>query len=128
LEKRCDQLARRLAAVRGGELAADAHEVAGVRVLASSLQGADPKSLRSTVDQLKSKLGSGIVLLAAVNQGKVSLVAGVTADLAGRARAGDLVNFVAAQIGGRGGGRADMAQAGGNQPEDLDAALASVDA
>ncbi len=128
LEKRCDQLARRLAAVRGGELAADAHEVAGVRVLASSLQGADPKSLRSTVDQLKSKLGSGIVLLAAVNQGKVSLVAGVTADLAGRARAGDLVNFVAAQIGGRGGGRADMAQAGGNQPEHLDAALASVDA
>lgn len=127
LEKQVDQLGRRLASTRGGELAERAREVSGVRVLAASLDDANAKTLRDTTDQLKNKLGSGIVLLGAIGDGKVSLVAGVTRDLTGRLKAGDLVNFVAEQVGGRGGGRADMAQAGGNRPERLDAALASVE-
>ena len=82
--------------------------------------------LRDTLDQLKNKLGSAAVVLGAVNGAKVSLVAGVTSDQTGRIKAGELVNMVASQVGGKGGGRADMAQAGGNQPENLDAALESV--
>ena len=101
-------------------------EVAGIKVLAARLDGADPKSLRDTMDQLKDKLGSAVILLATVSGGKVSLVAGVTKDQTGRVKAGDLVNAVAQQVGGKGGGRPDMAMAGGSQPENLDAALASV--
>ncbi|MBU2479045.1 MAG: alanine--tRNA ligase, partial [Gammaproteobacteria bacterium] len=88
--------------------------------------GVDPKSLRDTVDQLKNKLGSAAILLATVAEGKVSLIAGVTKDQVGRIKAGDLVNCVAEKVGGRGGGRPDMAQAGGTQPENLDAALINV--
>ena len=97
-----------------------------MKVLAKTLEGADPKTLRQTVDQLKNKLGSAVLILATVKDAKVSLVAGVTKDSTDKIKAGDLVNFVAQQIGGRGGGRADMAQAGGNDPAALEAALASV--
>jgi alanyl-tRNA synthetase len=90
------------------------------------MEGADVKTLRETLDQLKNKLGSAAVVLAAVNEGKISLVAGVTKDRTGTIKAGELVNVVASQVGGKGGGRPDMAQAGGSQPENLDAALQSV--
>ncbi len=126
LEKELEQLKSRLASAAGSELSDSAVEVKGVKVLAVRLDGADPKSLRDTVDQLKNKLGSAAVVLAAVNGEKVSLIAGVTKDQTSRLKAGDLVNTVARQVGGKGGGRPDMAQAGGNDPSGLDAALAGV--
>jgi alanyl-tRNA synthetase len=95
-------------------------------VLAARLEGADAKILRDTVDQLKNKLGAAAIILGAVQGDKVSLVAGVTKAETGRIKAGQLVNHVATQVGGKGGGRPDLAQAGGSQPENLDAALASV--
>ena len=97
-------------------------------MLAASLEGQDPKSLRQTVDQLKNKMGSGVIVLGVPDReaGKVSLIAGVTADLTERIAAGDLVNHVAEQVGGKGGGRPDMAQAGGKEPDKLDAALERV--
>jgi alanyl-tRNA synthetase len=101
-------------------------DVDGMKVLAAKLEGVDAKALRDTVDQLKNKLGEAAVVLASVEDGKVRLIAGVTRGQTGRLKAGDLVNHVAAQVGGRGGGRPDMAQAGGDQPEHLDAALAGV--
>jgi alanyl-tRNA synthetase len=101
-------------------------EIKGVRVLAAALEGADAKSLRETLDKLKDKLKSAVIVLAAVEGGKVQLAAGVTADAIGRVKAGDLVNHVAQQVGGKGGGRADMAMAGGTDPAGLPAALASV--
>jgi alanyl-tRNA synthetase len=101
-------------------------EVNGARVLAAALEGADAKTLRETLDKLKDKLGSAAIVLAAVADGKVSLIAGVTADLTAKVKAGELVNFVAQQVGGKGGGRPDMAQAGGTQPENLAQALAGV--
>ena len=125
-EKELEQLKGRLASSTGNDLAAQAREIQGVRVLAAKLEGADPKSLRETVDQLKQKLGSAAIVLATARDGKVSLIAGVSKDCTDRIKAGDLVNLVAQQVGGRGGGRPDMAQAGGNQPENLDAALAQV--
>jgi alanyl-tRNA synthetase len=126
LEKQLEQLTAKLAASQGDELADRSVEVGGLRVLAARLEGADAKSLRDTVDQLKNKLGSGVVVLAAVEDGKVRLVAGVTKDSTDRVKAGTLVNFVAQQVGGKGGGRPDMAQAGGTDPSRLDAALQSV--
>jgi alanyl-tRNA synthetase len=102
-------------------------EVGGVKVLAAKLDGADAKSLRDTLDQLKGKLGSAVVLLAAETDGKVSLVAGITKDLTDRLKAGDLVKAAAARVGGKGGGRPDMAQAGGNDPAGLPDALGLVD-
>ncbi|GBE48785.1 alanine--tRNA ligase [bacterium BMS3Bbin12] len=126
MEKELDRLQARLASQRGGQLADQATDFGGVRVLAARLDGADAKTLRETVDQLKSKLGSAAVVLGAVEEGKVRLVAGVTRDLIDRVRAGDLVNVVAERVGGKGGGRADLAQAGGNRPEALDPALAAV--
>jgi alanyl-tRNA synthetase len=125
-EKEIEQLKGRLASSAGDDMAAEAANIAGIKVLAKRLDGVDPKSLRETVDQLKNKLGTAALVLAAVNDGKVSLVAGVTKDSTDRIKAGDLVNYVAQQVGGRGGGRADMAQAGGNKPEALEAALAAV--
>jgi len=98
-----------------------------MKVLAVQIEGADTKALREAVDTLKSKLGSSVVVLASVQEGKVTLVAGVSADLLGRLKAGDIVGAVAAQVGGRGGGRADFAQAGGTQPNKLAAALAGVE-
>jgi len=126
LEKELQQLKGKLASSQGTDLAAQAVEVDGIKVLAARLDGADNKALRDTLDQLKNKLGSAAVVLGAVNDGKVALVAGVTQDRTGQIKAGELVNMVATRVGGKGGGRPDMAQAGGNQPEHLDAALQSV--
>jgi alanyl-tRNA synthetase len=126
LEKEVDQLKSRLASSAGDDMVNDAVEIAGIKVLAKHLDGADPKTLRETVDQLKDKLGSSALVLATVKNKKVSLVAGVSKDTTDKIKAGELVNFVAQQVGGKGGGRADMAQAGGNDPDRLDAALASV--
>ncbi len=126
LEKEVDQLKAKLASSQGGDLAAQAVEVDGIKVLAARLEGGDAKSLRDTVDQLKNKLGAAAVVLAAVDGDRVSLVAGVTKDETKRIRAGDLVNNVAQQVGGKGGGRPDMAQAGGKDPSGLDAALQAV--
>ncbi len=126
LEKELEQLKAKLASSQGGDLAAQAVEIDGIKVLAAKLEGGDAKSLRDTVDQLKNKLGTAVVVLAAVDDGKVSLVAGVTKAETARVRAGDLVNNVAQQVGGKGGGRPDLAMAGGKDPSGLDAALQAV--
>jgi alanyl-tRNA synthetase len=126
LEKELSALKSKLASSQGDELAGQAIEVAGVHVLAATLEGADVKTLRETVDKLKDKLKSAAIVLASVEGGKVSLIAGVTADASKRVKAGELVNFVAQQVGGKGGGRPDMAQAGGTEPANLPAALAGV--
>jgi alanyl-tRNA synthetase len=126
LEKELAALKSKLASSQGDELAAQAIEVAGVQVLAATLEGADAKTLRETVDKLKDKLKHAAIVLAAVDGGKVSLIAGVTADASKKVKAGELVNFVAQQVGGKGGGRPDMAQAGGTDPTKLPAALAGV--
>ncbi|HYC45092.1 MAG TPA: alanine--tRNA ligase [Burkholderiales bacterium] len=126
LEKELSRLKSKLASSKGDELADQAFEVKGVKVVAASLEGADAKGLREAVDKLKDKLKSAAVVLAASNDGKVSLIAGVTADLTGKLKAGELVNHVAQQVGGKGGGRADMAQAGGTDASKLPQALASV--
>jgi alanyl-tRNA synthetase len=126
LEKELEALKAKLASSQGTDLASQAEEVGGIKVLAAALEGADAKRLRETVDQLKNKLGAAAVILGTVVDGKVALVAGVTKAETKRIKAGDLVNHVAGQVGGRGGGRPDMAQAGGSQPENLQAALGSV--
>ncbi|RDU96931.1 alanine--tRNA ligase [Trinickia dinghuensis] len=128
LEKELAALKSKLASSQGDELAAQAVDVAGVQVLAATLEGADAKTLRETVDKLKDKLKHAAIVLAAVEGGKVSLIAGVTADASKKVKAGELVNFVAQQVGGKGGGRPDMAQAGGTEPAKLPAALAGVKA
>jgi alanyl-tRNA synthetase len=127
LEKEVQQLKSKLASGQGGDLSVQAKSVGGVKVLAAQIEGADVKALRDAVDQLKHKLGSSVIVLATVQDGKVTLVAGVSADLVARLKAGDIAGAVAAQVGGRGGGRADFAQAGGTQPENLAAALAGVE-
>ena len=127
LEKELEQLKAKLASAAGTDLAGKAVSVDGVKVLAADLEGADPKSLRDTLDQLKNKLQSAVILLATVADGKVSLVAGVTKDLTDRVKAGDLVKVAAEKVGGRGGGRPDMAQAGGSDPAALPEALALVE-
>src|SRR5205807_10034804 len=116
----------RRAGSRGGCLAAQAVGVKGAKVLAAALEGADAKTLRETLDRLKDRLKSAAIVLGSVADGKVSLIAGVTADLTAKLKAGELVNFVAQQVGGKGGGRPDMAQAGGTQPGNLPLALQSV--
>jgi alanyl-tRNA synthetase len=127
LEKEIAQLKDRLASGQGRDLAADAAEVAGVKFVATKVEGADAPALRNAVDQLKNKLGSAIVVLGSVDaEGKVLLIAGVTPDLTAKVKAGDLVNHVARQVGGKGGGRPDLAQAGGTEPSRLDEALAGV--
>ena len=127
LEKELAQVKAKIAAAQGGDLVGQAVEVNGVKVLAATLDGADVKMLRDTMDSLKSKLGSAVILLASATD-KVALIAGVTADATAKVKAGDLVNFVATQVGGKGGGRADMAQAGGTDVAALPAAMASVHA
>ncbi|MEJ5212009.1 MAG: alanine--tRNA ligase [Burkholderiales bacterium] len=126
LEKELARLKSRLAAARGDELADSAVDVKGVRVLAAEIEGADAKALRDTLDKLKDKLKTAAIVLASREGGKVTLIAGVTSNLTDRLKAGELVNHVASQVGGKGGGRPDMAQAGGTQPEHLPQALASV--
>ena len=126
LEKELRQLKEKMASQQGGDLAGQVKDIAGVKCLVANLEAADPKSLRGIVDELKNKLGSVVIMLAAVNGDKVSLIAGVTKDLTGKVKAGELVNHVASQVGGKGGGRPDMAQAGGSEPENVEPALASV--
>ncbi len=126
LEKDLAALKTKLATAGSGDVLSQAVDIAGIKVLALNLEGADAKSLRDTVDQFKNKLGSAVVLLAAVEDEKVALVAGVTQDVTNRVKAGDLMGFVAGQLGGKGGGRPDMAQGGGANIAALDDALASV--
>jgi alanyl-tRNA synthetase len=126
LEKELARLKSKMASSQGDDLAGQAVDVKGVKVLAAVLDGADVKTLREAMDKLKDKLKSAAIVLGAVSEGKVSLIAGVTADLTGKVKAGELVNFVAQQVGGKGGGRPDMAQAGGTEPAKLSSALQSV--
>jgi alanyl-tRNA synthetase len=127
LEKEIASLKDKLASGRGKDLASEAVEIAGIKVLATAVEGADAAALRNAVDQLKGQLGTAVIVLgAAGSDGKVTLIAGVTADATAKVKAGDVVNFVAQQVGGRGGGRADMAQAGGTDAAALPAALQSV--
>jgi alanyl-tRNA synthetase len=127
-DKELARLKAKMAADAGDDLAASAVDVRGAKVLAVMLDGVDAKGLRETLDKLKDKLGTAAIVLSAVADGKVTLIAGVTADLTSRVKAGELVNHVARQVGGKGGGRPDMAQAGGTDPAGLPAALASVTA
>ena len=126
LEKEIERLKQKLASGSGNDLSAQVNEIGGVKVIATQLDGADAKTLRTAVDSLKDKLGSAVVLLAAAEGDKISLVAGVTADLSGQYPAGDLVRHVASALGGKGGGRADMAQGGGSDLQALPGALAQV--
>jgi alanyl-tRNA synthetase len=126
LEKELARLKSRLASGQGGDIATQAVEVNGAKVLATTIEGADAKVLRETIDKLKGRFKSAAIVLASTEGGKVTLIAGVTSDLTEKIKAGDLVNHVATQVGGKGGGRPDMAQAGGNNPAALPAALQSV--
>jgi len=126
LERELAAVKARMAASQGDEMLTQAVDVKGIKVLAAVLEGADVATLRATMDKLKDKLKTAAIVLAAVNDGKVSLIAGVTADSVGKIKAGDLVNFVAQQVGGKGGGKPDMAQAGGADPSGLPAALKGV--
>ena len=127
LEKELDQLKAKMASSAGSDLAARAKEVGGIKLLACAVDDFDPKALRETVDQLKNKLGTAVVLLISTAGGKVSIVAGVSKDLTDRIKAGELANMVATQVGGKGGGRPDMAMAGGSDVEAVPAAVASVE-
>ena len=126
LEKELDRLKNKLASAQGADLTDAVEKVGDIAVISQRLDGVDPNNLRGTVDQLKAKLGSAIIVLATVSQGRVRLVAGVTKDLSAQFRAGELVNHVASQVGGKGGGRPDFAQAGGTEPDLLPDALNSV--
>ncbi|MBL4831151.1 MAG: alanine--tRNA ligase [Aliivibrio sp.] len=128
LEKEIQQLKGKLASQEGASLASKVIEISGTKVLISQLNGAENKALRGMVDELKNQLGSAIIMLGNVNDDKVGLIAGVTKDLIGKVKAGELVNMVAQQVGGKGGGRPDMAQAGGTDAKALPAALSSVEA
>ncbi|GHF85647.1 alanine--tRNA ligase [Thalassotalea marina] len=126
LEKEIAQLKQQLAAQAGSDLVSQAIEINGTKVLIAELDGVASKDLRGMVDDLKVKIGSGIIALSTAHEGKVGLIAGVTKDLTDKVKAGELVNLIAQQVGGKGGGRPDMAQAGGSQPENIPAAMASV--
>jgi alanyl-tRNA synthetase len=126
LEKELAALKGKLASAQGDELLAQAVDVKGIKVLAATLNGADAKALRDTMDRLKDKLKTAAIVLAAVDGAKVQLAAGVTNDSVSRVKAGELVNFVAQQVGGKGGGKADLAMAGGTDAAKLPQALASV--
>jgi alanyl-tRNA synthetase len=126
LEKQLAALKSKLAASAGDDLLSHAKEVNGVKVLAAKLDGVDAKGLRETMDQIKNKLKSGVIVLAVVEGEKVQIAAGVTADLIGKYKAGEIVNHVAQQVGGKGGGKPDMAMAGGTNVSGLSAALDSV--
>ena len=130
LEKELERLKAKLASAAGSDMLGQARDVQGIKVLSTQLEGVSSKDLRGMLDQLKSKLGSGVVVLGVADKdsGKVSLIAGVTEDLTSRVKAGELVNHVASQVGGKGGGRPDMAQAGGSDVAALPAALESVPA
>jgi alanyl-tRNA synthetase len=126
LEKELEQSRAKLSASQGDAILDAVREIKGIKVLATRLDGADAKGLRETLDRLKDKLGSAAIVLASVEGDKVTLIAGVTKDLIPRVHAGEMVNAVALRVGGKGGGRPDMAQAGGNDPGQLDSALSQV--
>ena len=126
LEKQLAQLKAQMAASAGDDLGSRAVELEGIKILVANIEGFNPKSLRDTVDQLKNKLGASVIVLACEAEGRVNLVAGVSKDVTDRVKAGELVNMVAEQVGGKGGGRPEMAMAGGSQPENLSVALDSV--
>ena len=126
LEKQLSTLKSKMAASQGDDLLAQAVDVNGVRVLVARLEGVDAKGLRDTMDQVKNKLKSGVIVLAFVDGDKVQIAAGVTPDLLAKYKAGELVNHVAQQVGGKGGGKPDMAMAGGTNAAGLSAALESV--
>ena len=126
LEKELAAVKGKLASAQGDELLTKAVEVLGVRVLAARLEGADAKTLRDTMDKLKDKLKTAVIVLAAVDGEKVQIAVGVTADTVGKVKAGELANHVASQVGGKGGGKPDMAMAGGTEPAKLSEALDSV--
>jgi len=126
LEKEVAQLKGKLASSQGDDLVSQAVEINGIKILAARLEGADAKTLRDTMDKLKDKLKSAAIVLATVDGAKVQLAAGVTADRMGKVKAGELVNFVAQQVGGKGGGKPDMAMAGGTDASKLAGALQSV--
>jgi alanyl-tRNA synthetase len=128
IEKQLDQLKEKFAGNLSQDLVSQAKEIKGIKILAAKVDGVDTKSLRNTIDQLKNKLGSSVIALASVKDGKVSFIAGVSKDQTQKVKAGELVNMLAIQVGGKGGGRPDLAEAGGSQPENVDAALASVQA
>jgi alanyl-tRNA synthetase len=128
LEKEIAALKGKLASAQGDELLSTAVDVNGVKVLAAELKGADAKTLRDTMDKLKDKLKTAVIVLGAVDGEKVQIAAGVTNDTTAKVKAGELANFVAAQVGGKGGGKADMAMAGGSEPAKLAGALGSVHA
>jgi alanyl-tRNA synthetase len=126
LEKEVSALKQELAAQAGSDILSKAIDINGTKVLIADLDGVESKALRGMVDDLKNKMQSGIIMLATANEGKVGLIAGVTKDLIGKVKAGELVNMVAQKVGGKGGGRPDMAQAGGSQPENITSALETV--
>ena len=128
LEKEVAALKGKLASSQGDELMGQAVDIKGLKVLAARLDGADAKTLRDTMDKLKDKLKTAVIVLAAVDGDKVQIAAGVTSDAPSKVKAGELVNFVAQQVGGKGGGKADMAMAGGTEPAKLNDALKSVQA
>lgn len=128
IEKELEKLKRQLASNASTDVLSEVFEIKGVKVLATVLQDIEAKELRTMVDDFKNKLGSAIIVLGIADGSKVSLIVGVTKDLVSKIKAGEVVNFVAQQVGGKGGGRPDMAQAGGSQPENLDSAIASVKA
>jgi len=127
LEKELQQLKAQQAAQESASLSSKAQDIKGVKLLVSELSGVEPKMLRTMVDDLKNQLGTAVIVLATVSEGKVSLIAGVSKDVTDRVKAGELVGMVAQQVGGKGGGRPDMAQAGGTDAQALPAALASVE-
>ncbi|NQF19286.1 alanine--tRNA ligase, partial [Enterobacter hormaechei] len=127
LEKELQQLKEQAAAQESANLSSKAVDIKGVKLLVSDLAGVEPKMLRTMVDDLKNQLGSTVIVLATVAEGKVSLIAGVSKDVTDRVKAGELIGMVAQQVGGKGGGRPDMAQAGGTDAAALPAALASVE-
>lgn len=126
LEKQIDKLKQELASQAGSDLLSNVVEINQIKVLSANVVGVESKALRSLVDDLKNQMGSGVIVLGVAENDKVSLIVGVTKDLTNKVKAGELVNFVANQVGGKGGGRPDMAQAGGSQPQNLDEALGSV--
>ena len=128
LEKELAAVKGKLASAQGDEMLSQAVDINGVKLLVAKLDGADTKTLRDTMDKLKDKLKTAVIVLAAVDGDKVQLAVGVTTDTTGKVKAGELVNFLAAQVGGKGGGKADMAMAGGTEPAKLGAALDSVQA
>ncbi|MDK9759970.1 alanine--tRNA ligase, partial [Vibrio sp. D173a] len=126
LEKEIQKLKEKMAASESANIMGKAQEINGVKVLIAGMEGADPKNLRTMVDNAKNQMGSGVVMLANINGEKIGLIAGVTKDLIGKVKAGDLVKMVAEQVGGKGGGRPDMAQAGGTDVSALPEAMKSV--